>query len=123
MGKSLINFKQMKTSSTSFLLEAELPWEDLGGGVSRKIGGYNQDLMIVKYKFKKGGIGATHHHINSQSAVVLSGVFELTINGEKKILKAGDGYMVEPNVVHGAVCLEDGILLDAFNPVRADFLK
>ena len=29
----------------------------------------------------------------------------------------------EPNVVHGAVCLEEGILLDFFSPMREDFLK
>jgi quercetin dioxygenase-like cupin family protein len=121
--KSLINFKEMKTSSTSFLIDAALPWEEVSVGVSRQIFGYNQDLMIVKYKFKKDGLGAPHQHPNSQSAVVMSGVFELTINGEKKILRAGDGYMVEPNVVHSALCLEDGILIDSFNPVRADFLK
>jgi quercetin dioxygenase-like cupin family protein len=113
----------MKASSESFLIDVELPWEDLGEGVQRKVVGYNADLMMVKFKFKKGGVGAPHHHVHSQGAVVLSGVFELTINSEKKILKAGDGYFVEPNIVHGAICLEDGILLDAFTPLRQDFLK
>lgn len=99
-----------------------LPWEDLGGGVSRQIMGYNNDLMMVKFKFTKGGIGAPHHHIHSQAALVVSGVFELTINGQSRILKAGDGYFVAPDVVHSALCLEDGILIDAFNPARKDFV-
>ena len=99
-----------------------LPWEDLGGGVSRQIMGYNNDLMMVKFKFTKGGTGAPHHHFHSQGALVVSGVFELTINGESRILKAGDGYFVEPDVVHSALCLEDGILIDAFNPARKDFV-
>lgn len=118
-----INFKKMNTSSASFLMESELQWDDLGGGVQRQVVGYNQDLMIVKFKFQKGGVGAPHHHIHSQSAVVVSGVFELTIDGKKKILRTGDGYMVEPNVVHSAVCLEEGILIDAFNPMRQEFIK
>jgi quercetin dioxygenase-like cupin family protein len=54
--------------------------------------------------------------------MVISGVFELTINGEKKILSAGDGYFVEPDVEHSAVCIEAGTLVDAFNPSRTDFL-
>ncbi len=120
--KSTIHFKQIKSNSNSFLYDKELPWDDLGGGVQRQVVGYNKDLMIVKFKFQKGGLGAPHHHVHSQSAVVLSGVFELTIDGKKKILKAGDGYMVEPNVVHSALCLEDGILVDAFNPTRDEFL-
>lgn len=100
-----------------------LPWEDLGGGVSRQVMGYNNDLMMVKFKFTKGGIGAPHHHIHSQGALVVSGLFELTINGKSQILKAGDGYFVEPDVVHSALCLEDGILIDAFNPARKDFIE
>jgi len=113
----------MKTSSESFLIDSNLPWEDLGGGVERQVVGYNKDLMVAKFRFKKGGLGAPHTHFHSQSAIVQSGVFELTIDGKKKILKAGDGYMVEPNVLHSALCLEDGILIDAFNPMRQEFLK
>ena len=113
----------MEICSARFLFDHELTWEDLGGGVQRQVVGYNQDLMIVKFKFQKGGIGAPHHHMHSQSAVVVSGVFELTIDGIKKILHAGDGYMVEPNIIHSAVCLEDGILIDAFSPTREDFIN
>ncbi len=109
-------------SSPSFITAAAHPWKDLGGGVSRQVLGYNADLMMVQFRFEKGGVGAPHHHVHSQSAVVQSGVFELTINGEKKVLHPGDGYFVEPNVVHSAVCLEDGVLIDAFSPARMDFL-
>jgi quercetin dioxygenase-like cupin family protein len=38
-------------------------------------------------------------------------------------LEAGDGYYIEPDAPHGAVCLEDGILIDVFSPMRMDFLK
>lgn len=109
-------------NSASFLDGKTQPWIDLGGGVSRQVLGYNAHLMIVQFRFEAGGVGAPHHHIHSQSAVVQSGVFELAINGEKKVLKAGDGYFVDPNVVHSAVCLEGGVLIDAFSPARTDFL-
>lgn len=113
----------MGKESESFLIDAALVWDDLGGGVERQVMGYNPHLMMVKFSFKKGGVGVPHHHMHSQSAVVVSGVFELTIDGEKRILRAGDGYMVAPDTIHSAVCLEDGILIDAFSPVRHDFLK
>lgn len=112
----------MITSSPSFLYEKDTPWEDLGNGVSRQVMGFNQDLMMVKFRFAKGSIGALHQHIHSQSAIVMSGRFEVIINGEKKILSAGDGYFVEPGVEHSAHCIEEGILIDAFNPFRNDFL-
>jgi quercetin dioxygenase-like cupin family protein len=55
--------------------------------------------------------------------VVVSGRFEVTVNGKSRILVPGDGFYVEPNVVHGVVCLEAGILIDGFSPIRLDFLK
>ena len=36
---------------------------------------------------------------------------------------AGDGYYVAPNLPHGCVCLEAGVLIDTFTPMREDFLK
>ena len=52
----------------------------------------------------------------------MSGKFEVTIGDEKMILSAGDGYYVEPDQLHGCVCLEAGVLIDTFSPMRQDFL-
>ena len=52
-----------------------------------------------------------------------SGKFEFTVNGEKQIVETGDGIYIEPDAEHGCVCLEAGILIDCFSPMRADFLK
>ena len=84
--------------------------------------GYDGQLMMVKVDFEKGAIGTMHEHYHSQVTYVVSGKFELTIGGEKKILVAGDGYYVAPDELHGCVCLEAGVLIDTFSPVRADFL-
>lgn len=100
----------------------ELPWENPAEGITRQIMGYDDQLMIVQVKFVKGAIGYAHEHFHSQSTYVVSGIFEVMIKGVKQILKAGDGFYVEPNSMHGVVCLEDGILIDSFNPMREDFL-
>ncbi len=113
----------MKTRSENFIFSNELPWEEAGEGVKRQIMGYDGQLMLVKVEFQKGAIGYVHDHYHSQSTYVVSGRFEVMINGEKKILEAGDGFYIEPDVPHGAVCLEAGILIDTFSPMRADFLN
>jgi quercetin dioxygenase-like cupin family protein len=112
----------MKTQSENFLYDSKIDFEDVGGGLSRQMMGYNTELMMVKVKFETGGIGSIHQHTHSQCTFIDSGLFEITINGEKKILKAGDGFFVEPNAPHGAVCLEAGLLIDTFSPMRKDFL-
>lgn len=78
--------------------------------------------MLVKAQFEEGGIGSPHSHPHSQVTYVESGVFEMTIGDETKIIRKGDGYFVPSNVVHGVKCLEAGMLVDAFSPMRKDFL-
>ncbi|NNC56693.1 MAG: cupin domain-containing protein, partial [Woeseiaceae bacterium] len=70
----------------------------------------------------KGAVGEVHAHTHAQVAYVVSGKFEVFISGKKKILGPGDGFYIQPNVDHGAVCLEPGVLIDVFSPVREDFL-
>jgi quercetin dioxygenase-like cupin family protein len=112
----------MATKSENFLIGAELPVVEVDGGLTRKLMGYDGQLMMLEIKFKTGSIGYQHQHFHSQTSYVVSGIFEVTINGETKILRAGDGFCVEPDAIHGANCLEEGILIDTFSPMRLDFL-
>lgn len=112
----------MKTCSERFQIGKEMNWENPSPGVHRQIMGYDGQLMMVKVEFEKGAVGSIHEHYHSQATYVASGKFELTIGDEKRVLIAGDGYYVAPDESHGCVCLEAGILIDTFSPVRADFL-
>lgn len=117
------NEKIMKTRSETFIYEKDKVWEPAGEGVTRQIMGYDGQVMLVKVKFEKGAIGTAHTHYHTQTTYVASGKFEFTIGDEKKIVVAGDGLYMEPDVLHGCVCLEPGVLIDCFAPMRADFLK
>jgi quercetin dioxygenase-like cupin family protein len=101
----------------------EIPWEGVDAKIKRKIMSYNEDLMLVKVSFEKGGIGAMHKHPHLQISYIASGVFEITVDGEMKTLKEGDVYFIPSDLLHGAVCLETGILIDVFNPMRKDFVN
>ena len=106
-----------------FIVDSEIPWEKVDNRMKRKIMAYDDKLMVIKVEFEKGGVGSLHRHYHSQITHVESGVFEVQINGEKKILKAGDAFYIPPNIIHGAVCLEPGILIDVFSPMREDFVE
>ena len=113
---------KMKTCSTKFQLESEMKWQDAGPGIQRQIMAYDGQLMMVKVKFETGAIGTPHTHYHSQATFVASGRFLLTIGDEQRELSAGDGYYVEPDLLHGCECLEAGVLIDTFSPMRQDFL-
>jgi quercetin dioxygenase-like cupin family protein len=91
-------------ASDLFLIGSEIPWETIDDKVSRQIVGFNDSIMMVKVKFKEGGIGPVHDHYHSQVTYVVSGAFP-------------------PHVSHGAVCKEEGMLIDVFSPHREDFLS
>ena len=106
-----------------FFKTEEIAWESIEDNIERQIVGYDASLMMVTVRFKKGAIGYLHQHFHSQAAYVAEGKFEVVIENEKEVLKKGDSFYVAPNLEHGVVCLEDGLLIDVFSPMREDFIK
>jgi len=113
----------MKRFSEKYIIAKDMEWEALGGGVSRKFLGYDNQIMMVSVKFEEGALGSPHQHFHTQATYCVSGKFEIEIDGVKQIVAAGDGVYIEPNLLHSAICLEEGQLIDTFSPVREDFLS
>ena len=105
-----------------YMVNNEVEWEEVAPGMKRKIMAHDERLMLVKVEFEKNGVGALHQHPHTQITYVERGLFEVEISGEKKVLCSGDVFYVPPNALHGAVCLEAGVLIDVFSPMREDFL-
>ncbi len=98
--------------------------ETVGEGTVRRILAYSPKLMAVELTLDKGAVGAKHSHPHEQIGYVISGSVTYQEEGqEDKVLTAGDAYYVAPNVVHGAIALEETKLLDIFTPMREDFVK
>ncbi len=97
-------------------------WMVSGPGAQRRILCENKDIMMVEFRFEKGGEGLHHNHPHTQTTFVASGKFEFTIDGVTKVLGPGDATMMPSNAYHSCVCLEAGSLYDAFTPRRDDFM-
>jgi quercetin dioxygenase-like cupin family protein len=108
--------------SKPFFFATEEPVYTPDKGITRQFVGYDKDIMMVKVMFEEGAVGAQHAHVHAQTTYVASGKFEMTIGDETQISQTGDGYYMAPNVPHGCKCLEAGVLIDVFSPVREDFL-
>ena len=61
--------------------------QDMGGGVTRRVLAYSNDLMVVENTFEKGAVGSLHHHPHTQITYVKSGRFLFNIDGEKHEVK------------------------------------
>lgn len=110
-------------ASKEFLIGEEIEWETVADGVQRQIMGYDDKIMLVNVKFEKGGVGTMHEHHHSQVTYVVSGEFKMTIGEETRIIKGGDSFYIPPHVMHGTTCLEAGVLIDVFSPIREDFMS
>lgn len=97
-------------------------WQHVDPGVERKLLAYDEALMMVCVRFEAGAVGALHHHVHRQVTFIQSGRFEVTIDGQTRVLASGDCFFVRGNLVHGVVALESGMLVDVFAPAREDFL-
>lgn len=106
-----------------YVVNSKIPSVDLGGGVTRKVLSYSENLMSVELHLQKGAEGAMHSHPHEQIGYIASGKLIYMEEGEEdKTLSTGDTYYVRPNAMHGIKVLEDTVLLDIFTPMRKDFV-
>jgi len=96
--------------------------EKASPGIIRRILAYTDQLMCVENRFDQGAAGPLHGHPHTQITYVVCGRFSFTIDGETHEVGPGDALLKTDGVVHGCTCLEAGVLLDIFNPMREDFL-
>ncbi len=95
--------------------------ELLPGFKSRMI--HTEKITLAYWEIQAGSILPEHSHPHEQvAAQVLSGRFELTLDGETKVMKAGDIAVIPSNVVHSGRAITDCQLLDVFSPVREDYI-
>ena len=83
---------------------------------------YLDDVMLTFFEFEPGAVIPEHQHPHQQITYVIAGTMEFELDGEKRVLKAGDGAMVPPNTPHSAVIVGEGCrALDGWHPVREDY--
>ena len=92
-------------------------------GVERKVLAYCESLMCVENRFETGAVGALHSHPHTQVTYIAEGRFRFTIDGVEKEVSRGDTLCKQDGVAHGCVCLERGITVDFFTPMREDFVN
>jgi quercetin dioxygenase-like cupin family protein len=111
-------------ASASHYRWAELPAEQLKGGLSRKLI-TSERMMIAHVHFDKGVEVPRHAHENEQITYILEGalLFKLGVNGEREVIvRAGEVLVIPSNLPHSALALEDTLDVDVFNPPRQDWL-
>ena len=101
----------------------DIKGEAAAPGVTRKVLAYCDEMMCVVNEFEKDAVGALHSHPHTQITYVAEGRFRFTIGDEVKEVSKGDTLCKRNEIKHGCLCLEKGVLVDFFTPMREDFVK
>jgi quercetin dioxygenase-like cupin family protein len=84
---------------------------------------WGEEIMMSFVQFDRAdALVPEHHHPHEQMGMGLEGTFELIIDGEARLISAGDSYWVPSNVPHSARSVGGPArALDIFHPIREDY--
>lgn len=104
------------------LKDTDVEWYAKPGDTTRKILVYEPEILMMRNAFTKGLSGPLHNHPHVQASYVISGRFEITIDGVTKEMGPGDSFLIQSNLMHAAKCIEAGEIIEVFTPIREDFV-
>ncbi|WP_034345843.1 cupin domain-containing protein [Deinococcus misasensis] len=87
----------------------------------RPFSGENTTLLHIR--LEAGKVAPRHNHIHEQLTLVVSGELEYELEGEVRVLTAGEVVFVPSNAFHSAKALTDTIVIEAFSPARTDLME
>jgi quercetin dioxygenase-like cupin family protein len=107
------------SDSCYFSLEDLAVKEIAPGFYSKLIHTANNTINFLEVK--AGSAIPLHQHVHEQSSFVLAGEFEMTVQGETRVLTPGVYCLIPSMVMHGGRAITDSKLIDIFSPVREDY--
>lgn len=112
-----------KTRTTALVTDWDnIPVEKTAAGIERQMV-VGENIMICRFRFEPFLVTPEHTHLHEQMTLVIQGKVKFFIEGEERIVSAGDVLHFPPHNRHGATMLdEEVILIDIFSPIREDFL-
>ncbi len=108
------------TTKTMFKEIKDIPQKELLPGFRGRFA-HGENLTLAFWEIDKGSVLPEHSHFHEQTSQVIEGEFEMTVDGNTKILQPGMVVVIPPNAVHSGRALTDCKITDVFSPVREDY--
>lgn len=99
----------------------DVPEERMIQGIRRRIF-TGESVMLGRLFLPKGAAVPAHRHPNEQITHVLTGALRFVVDGTEVVVHAGEVLHIPSNAEHIAEALEDTDEIDAFSPIRTDWL-
>jgi quercetin dioxygenase-like cupin family protein len=100
------------------------PPQTLAPGITIRTA-WGDRIMLSFLDFEKEGATVPpHQHDHEQMGMGLEGVFELVIDGESRLIRPGDVYLIPSGVQHSATARGGPArALDIFSPPREEYKR
>jgi quercetin dioxygenase-like cupin family protein len=83
---------------------------------------WGKEMLVSVAELEANTDMAVHSHPHEQAGTVISGELELTIDGETRLIRPGDAFIIPGGVEHGARTGDiPAKVMDVFSPVREDY--
>lgn len=80
-------------------------------------------LTVARFRVCQSAVVPLHSHANEQISMVETGALLFVVDGEERILRAGEVLQIPPNTPHRVEALEDSTVTDLFSPPREDWIR
>ena len=97
--------------------------KSIGTGLERRILSFCDAAMCAEFRLEKDAEVPVHSHPHTQISYIVEGRFRFTVGDKEIEVAKGDTVCSRNGIKHGVVCLEKGMVVDFFTPMREDFVK
>lgn len=84
---------------------------------------HSDNMTLISWEVEEGALLPEHLHEHEQITNIIEGEFRLIMDNDVKILKAGDTAVIPSHTKHEGLALTPCKIIDAFYPVREDYLR
>jgi quercetin dioxygenase-like cupin family protein len=98
------------------------PVEELSPTLARQVL-HTESMTLARLRLARGALVPRHRHPSEQITTVLEGRLRFRVDGEERIVGAGESVALAVNEPHAVEALEDSLVLDVFSPRRDDWLR
>lgn len=82
---------------------------------------HTDNMTVVYWQMEAGAPLPEHAHPHEQIVNMIAGEYELTVDGDTRLLTPGSVVVIPSNVVHSGRARTDCRIIDVFHPVREDY--
>ena len=106
--------------AVAFLHLKDIPARELMPGFNGRFI-HSDGMTVAHWEIDAGSELPNHTHAQEMIINLLEGEFELTVDGETRVLSAGAVVVIPSDVPHAGKALTDCRILDVWHPPRDDY--